>query len=146
MKRMNRKWASRQTGWLVMLLILLTACTGRQPTAESTENSVTSSQPVPTSAAEVAETLEPLAPPPERLPAEKYADYEMITLLPPDAIPAIDNPRFLSAAEAEEFYDLDELIIGVEFNGDARAYSVPYLSNHEIVNDTVGGVKIAVTW
>ena len=36
--------------------------------------------------------------------------------------------------------------LGVEFNGDARAYSVPLLSSHEIVNDTVGGVKISVTW
>ena len=70
----------------------------------------------------------------------------MITLLPRDAIPAIDNPQFLDANEANEFYDPDELIIGVEFNGEARAYSVPFLSNHEIVNDTVGGVKIAVTW
>ena len=61
----------------------------------------------------------------------------MITLLPRDAIPAIDNPRFMNAAEADEFYDPDELVIGVEFNGEARAYSVPFLSNHEIVNDTV---------
>ena len=42
--------------------------------------------------------------------------------------------------------DDDEVVIGVEFDGDARAYSVPLLSNHEIVNDTVGGVKLAVTW
>ena len=73
-------------------------------------------------------------------------EYEIITLLPRDAIPAIDNPSFLTASEADEFYDPDELIIGVEFDGDARAYSIPLLSNHEIVNDTVGGVKIAVTW
>ncbi len=73
-------------------------------------------------------------------------EYELITLLPRDAIPAIDNPQFLTASEAEAFYDADELVLGVEFDGDARAYSVPFLSNHEIVNDTVGGVKIAVTW
>ena len=77
---------------------------------------------------------------------ERYAEYELITLLPPDAIPAIDDPQFLSLADANEVYDPGELIIGVEFNGDARAYSVPLLSNHEIVNDTVGGEKIAVTW
>jgi hypothetical protein len=66
--------------------------------------------------------------------------------LPRDAIPAIDEPQFLTVAEADAIYDPDELVIGVEFNGEARAYSVPLLSNHEIVNDTVGGVKIAVTW
>ena len=77
---------------------------------------------------------------------DKYADFDIITLLPRDAIPAIDDPKFISASEADETYDDDELILGVEFNGDARAYSVPLLSRHEIVNDTVGGTKIAVTW
>ena len=83
---------------------------------------------------------------PTRKPASAYADLEIITLLPPDAIPAIDNPQFLSAEEADLFYDPQELVMGVSFNGDSRAYSAPFLSNHEIVNDTVGGVKIAVTW
>lgn len=78
--------------------------------------------------------------------AAKYDEYTIVTLLPRDAIPAIDNPEFYSAKEADEFYAPDELIIGVEFEGDARAYSVPFLSRHEIVNDTVGGRKIAVTW
>ncbi|NOH10948.1 MAG: DUF3179 domain-containing protein [Chloroflexi bacterium] len=73
-------------------------------------------------------------------------DYEIVTLLPRDAIPAIDNPRFLSASEADEEYAPEELVMGVEFNGDARAYSVSFLSGHEIVNDTVGGRKISVTW
>jgi hypothetical protein len=77
---------------------------------------------------------------------EPYAAYDIITVLPRDAIPAIDDPQFISAAEADDHYRDDELILGVEFNGDARAYSVPLLSSHEIVNDTVGGVKIAVTW
>lgn len=82
----------------------------------------------------------------ERFAADRYAEYEIVTLLPRDAIPAIDNPQFLDADDADEKYDPEELIIGVEFNGDARAYSVPFLSGHEIVNDTVGGEKIAVTW
>ena len=77
---------------------------------------------------------------------ESFADYDIVTLLPRDAIQAIDNPQFVSAAEADEQYSDEELVLGVEFNGDARAYSVPLLSSHEIVNDTVGGVKIAVTW
>ena len=76
----------------------------------------------------------------------RYDEYEIVTLLPRDGIPAIDNPQFVNAFDADNAYDPDELVIGVEFNGDARAYSVPLLSNHEIVNDTVGGEKIAVTW
>jgi hypothetical protein len=73
-------------------------------------------------------------------------ELEIITLLPKDGIPAIDNPVFISAEEADLQYDPDELVIGVNFDGDARAYSIPMLSSHEIVNDTVGGRKIAVTW
>lgn len=129
---------------LFLLLILLVACSPGGETAVSSSGNQASA--APTTAASVAQTLDPPAAAPERISANKYADYELVTLLPRDAIPAIDNPQFLSASEANEFYDADELVIGVEFNGDARAYSVPFLSNHEIVNDTVGGVKIAVTW
>lgn len=70
----------------------------------------------------------------------------MRNVLPRDAIPAIDNPQFINVAQANSQYADDELVIGVEINGEARAYSVPYLSSHEIVNDTVGDVPIAVTW
>ena len=52
---------------------------------------------------------------------EHYADYDIITVLPRDAIQAIDNPKFMTAAEADEQYRDDELILDVEFNGDARA-------------------------
>jgi hypothetical protein len=133
---------------LALLLMLLAACTtaGGETAVSLSSNQANQASDAPTTAASVAETLDPPAAAPERFSAEKYAEYEMITLLPRDGIPAIDNPQFLSADEANSFYDPDELIIGVEFNGDARAYSVPFLSNHEIVNDTVGGVKIAVTW
>ena len=79
-------------------------------------------------------------------PIAQDEDYRIVTLLPRDRIPAIDNPRFLSAAEAAGEYDPDEMVLGVEFNGQARAYSVSFLSSHEIVNDDVGGCKIAVTW
>ncbi len=78
--------------------------------------------------------------------SRNYDDLEIITLLPRDAIPAIDDPQFLSASQADEEYAPDELVIGVNYDGDARAYSIPYLSGREIVNDTVGGRKIAVTW
>ncbi len=63
-----------------------------------------------------------------------------------DTIPAIDNPQFLTAEEAQNEYTPQELVIGVEINGDARAYSIPVLSRHEIVNDVVGGEPIAITW
>ncbi len=77
-------------------------------------------------------------------PAERT--YEIVTLLPKDAIPAIYDPRFNPVQIADQEYRDADLVLGVEINGDARAYSIPFLSGHEIVNDTVGGRKIAVTW
>lgn len=71
---------------------------------------------------------------------------EIRTLLPKDRIPSIDDPKFASAKEADKFMQPDEMIIGVDIGGDRRAYSVPLLSSHEIVNDVVGGRKVAVTW
>ncbi len=71
---------------------------------------------------------------------------EIRTLLPKDGIPSIDDPKFATATEADKFMKPDEMVIGVNIGGDRRAYSVPLLSSHEIVNDVVGGRKIAVTW
>lgn len=73
-------------------------------------------------------------------------NVEMQTVLSRDAIQSIDNPRFVSVEQANRDYRDSELVMGVEINGDARAYSVPMLSRHEIVNDVVGEQPIAVTW
>lgn len=67
------------------------------------------------------------------------------TLLPPEAIPAIDDPQFETASKVEDIAE-EERIIAVKINGDARAYPLTILSTHEIVNDNVGGEQIAVTW
>lgn len=73
-------------------------------------------------------------------------DYEIITLLGYDAIPAILAPEFVDPNEARQWMSPDERVIGLSVNGDHRAYSVPMLSRHEIVNDTVGGEPVAITW
>lgn len=123
--------------WVVILILALSACTPFGDTATN-GNGPSVSGSSESSAATDRESM--------RLPASKYEDFRIVTLLPRDAIPAIDDPQFITASEAELAYEPDELVIGVEFDSDARAYSVPLLSRHEIVNDTVGGVKIAVTW
>lgn len=71
---------------------------------------------------------------------------EIVTLLPRDAIPSIDQPRFYSADEADREYEPEEQVIGLVFEGQARAYSTALLSSHEIVNDEIQGHPIAVTW
>ena len=70
----------------------------------------------------------------------------MYSVLPPDAIPAIHDPEFLSGDSAAKQMSLDEPVLGVVINGDARAYSLWQLDSHEIVNDVVGGKSIAATW
>ena len=63
-----------------------------------------------------------------------------------DGIPAVLEPRFLPVEEANEQMDDDEMVMGLSNNGVHHAYSVPFLSDHEVVNDVVGGRPVAVTW
>lgn len=67
-------------------------------------------------------------------------------VLPPDAIRAIDAPTFLRGEAAAVQMTGDEPVLGLRLGGQARAYPLGYLSAHEIVNDRVGDVAIAVTW
>ncbi|MXV84992.1 DUF3179 domain-containing protein [Candidatus Poribacteria bacterium] len=76
--------------------------------------------------------------------AEDYSNDAIRTLLPFDAIPAITDPQFVSASDAK--LNADAPVIGVTFNDESRAYSLYLLNGHEIVNDVVGGLKIATTW
>lgn len=65
--------------------------------------------------------------------------------LPKDAIPAIDAPTFVAVDRASFMRD-DEPVIGVRVGTVARAYPTWLLNGHEIVNDTIAGRSIAVTW
>ena len=67
-------------------------------------------------------------------------------VLPPDAIRAIDEPAFLTGEAADAQMQTDEPVLGVEIDGEARAYSLWHLDTHEIVNDRVAGTAIAATW
>lgn len=63
-----------------------------------------------------------------------------------DDIPSIDSPVHVSVSEADALMSPDEIVLGVIVNGEARAYSTWHLDSHEIVNDVIGGVPLAVTW
>lgn len=64
---------------------------------------------------------------------------------PRDGIPSIDMPSFEPLADVSG-YRGSEPVIGLEINGDRRAYPLGILTWHEIVNDVVGGVPVAVTY
>jgi hypothetical protein len=75
-------------------------------------------------------------------------DYnELLSGGPPrDGIPSIDQPTFVSYAEAGEWLADNEPVIALELNGDAHAYPLQILMWHEIVNDTVGDVPVIATF
>jgi hypothetical protein len=63
-----------------------------------------------------------------------------------DAIPAIDNPRFVHHSDGDLDLGEEEPVLSLRVGGEARAYPLRILIWHEIVNDTLGGKKIAVTF
>ncbi|MGQ0796533.1 MAG: DUF3179 domain-containing protein, partial [Methanobacteriota archaeon] len=69
---------------------------------------------------------------------------ELIDVLPKDAIPAILAPSF--DADNPSWLSDGWRVIGLEIDGDARAYPIAILNWHEIVNDVVGGNAVAVTF
>jgi hypothetical protein len=64
---------------------------------------------------------------------------------PPDGIPPIDDPKYIPAGEVR-FLAQAEPVLAIEVNGDARAYPLQIMIWHEIVNDVIGGVPVAVTY
>jgi hypothetical protein len=77
---------------------------------------------------------------------------------PKDGLPAMVDPRVFTRAEMEEFSRqmrrghqgkylvATDRVIGVEIGGEARAYPLKVISWHEVINDTLGGVPIVVTY
>ena len=150
---------SRISALAVALLLPLVVVCGSEEVAAPT-----ASEPTSAAVALVAPTTSSATATPE---AEER-EFEIVTLLPFDAIPAVLEPEFVGAGEADgKLAELlegrsrrdadaalmaggddpdDALVLGVSVNGDSRAYYIPTLSRVEIVNDTVGGQPLAVTW
>lgn len=59
-----------------------------------------------------------------------------------DGIPPLRNPEMISAEEANYLED-DNVVFGIEINGDFRAYPKRILAWHEMFTDTVGGISVA---
>ncbi len=151
----------------VILSLAATACAGSDPgeppaatrplpteaatskaTAPSTAQAEATQPPATDTPTPRATPTQPpaTATPTEEPDGEGDISSQIVTLLRPDAIPAIDNPSFVSAEEADEQLRPVDLVIGVSIDGEHRAYGAAFLSGHEIVNDMLGGRAIAVTW
>ena len=60
-------------------------------------------------------------------------------------IPPLDNPPMVTAGEADYLLDTD-LVFGVEINGDTRAYPLRIMGWHEMLNDVIGGMPVALAY
>ena len=145
--------------WLAGIALALAACAGAggvatpTPAPTATPASVISAAPPEGSDAPTAEAaIESPAIPPTPLPGnldqvvviEDGQEYYIRQIVQTDGILPIYNPEFTTADRAELMPD--ELVMGVEINGDARAYSVGVLRSREMVNDEIGGTPVLVTW
>ena len=66
-------------------------------------------------------------------------------LLPRDAILPIYDPAFRTDAGNDAWSD-DTLVIGIAFDGYAKAYPVSFLNRREMVVDSIAGIPVLVTW
>lgn len=64
---------------------------------------------------------------------------------PPDGIPPLDDPRFQNAA-AVTWLAAAEPVLAIEVNGEARAYPIQIMTWHELVNDTIAGVPVTISY
>ena len=62
-----------------------------------------------------------------------------------DGIPAVDKPKFVNVANAV-FLQPNDMVLGLERQGIARAYPLRILNWHEVVNDQLGAEPITITY
>lgn len=125
--------------WIIIAAAMLLAACGDTPEIVPT--------PTPDSEEVAMPTTAPTALPGNLDQTTQFDDnnqYVIRAMIPRDGILPIYEPRFVSADDAA--LGEDELVMGVEINGDARAYSVSVLRSREMVNDEVGGTPVLVTW
>ena len=64
---------------------------------------------------------------------------------PKDGIPALLEPKFVSAGKAD-FLSPEDQVIGVVISGQPKAYPIKILNWHEVVNDYAGDMPMVVTF
>ena len=137
---------------VLLLLAFTLSCGGpgefaEHPNAGEPTASSSSVAPAETPFPTATPTTSPYAP--SRGGTVRLADGRnapVVRVVPRDLISAVFDPVHILAAQVGERVGNASSVIGVSIGGESVAYSVSYLSGREIVNDTVGGTPIAVTW
>lgn len=118
----NRKWLTAATPALLGLLMFAAAC--RQPQQSKAEPAADAGKEVTVTGGE--------------------AFHGLLEYRARDAKLALVRPTFATSAEAGLPSGVS--VVGVSVDGIHRAYPLYVLKNHQIVNDTLGGVPIAASW
>ena len=63
-----------------------------------------------------------------------------------DGIPPLEFPTQVLPEEAAQWINDTDVVVGVEIDGDARAYPIRIIAWHEMVNDTIGGVPVSLAY
>lgn len=156
-------WDRRLSRLLLGIAFFVVACApatsgdapATQATATTTVEPATVAAPTETATPEPTATSLPDEDVPRALQQSFATDFSQRTISfdeilsggpPKDGIPAIDNPKFVSADEADEWITDLEPVTVFEHDGNARIYPFQILTWHEIVNDVVGGRAVTVTF
>jgi hypothetical protein len=135
--------------WILAIGMILTACTATSQLTQPASDSPAPASPQPTFTSLPAES------PPRGAESEFTTDFskhnvpysEILSGGPPkDGIPSIDDPKFQSTSEADEWLEDREPVVFIQVNNDARAYPIQILMWHEIVNDTVGSEPLMISF
>lgn len=145
--------------WITSVVLLLAACTraatsepGNAGTATATPGAAASATSVSTGGAELLPEEEPPPGTASQFPRTDFRKHSVPYAeigsggLPRDRIPAVNTPSYVSITEADGWLAPQEPVVLVEIQGQARAYPLQILTWHEIVNDTLAGMPIAVTF
>lgn len=138
-------------------LMLFAGCVVSQTTAseQNAEQNKVAQFPVPPASAPQAAVSELSVEPPPFSTVDWNTDFtkrsiawsEVLSGGPPkDGIPAVDHPTFESVAAAEERLAKQSPVIFFAHGSVTRAYPLEILIWHEIVNDVVDGLPVAVTF
>lgn len=79
---------------------------------------------------------------------DKPGEQIGVQIIPRDQFPVFNNPVCVDpeTAEEKEYIRNRDYVIGLVINGEAKAYPIGTMGIHELGNDTVGGLPVAVTW
>ena len=129
---------------VVAMLTLVTACSGADTAENTAAGPEPSGQVVDASGQDVPSALDDREDP--AFPAPLIDLDELISGgPPPDGIPAIDAPKF-ERADRVDWLEDTEAVLSLTVGDETRAYPLRVMTWHEIVNDVVGGVPVAVTY